>query len=82
MNLKELMNSKEYKDARARLGSWAGRLKSGDKEDALRVRDEKRAYFENLIKVQPNIYTVLKLDDKTLSEKIYKIINGKEARID
>jgi hypothetical protein len=82
MNLDDILKSKEYLDARARVGRWKSRLDKGDAKEAAKVRDEKAAYFAKLRKDSPRVYVAFQIDDKTLSELIYKKITGKEITID
>ncbi len=82
MKLSELINSKEYRDARAKVDVWRGRLATGDKSDTARVRDEKVAFFGAMRKTRPDLYAAFQIDDKTLSEAIIKNLTGRDVIID
>lgn len=81
MKLDEILKSKEYLDARTRVGGWRSRLAKGDAKEAARVRDEKAAYFAKMKKGNPQVYAAFQLDDKTLSEMIFEKLTGKKITI-
>ncbi len=82
MKLGELVKSKAFLDAKAKVAAWKGRLEKGDAKEAVRVRDEKSAFFTKLRDDRPDIYLAFQVDDKTLSETIYKKLTGKDVIID
>ncbi|MFH0885441.1 MAG: hypothetical protein V1861_07065 [Candidatus Micrarchaeota archaeon] len=82
MKLSELIKSKEYLDAKAKVKGWKVRLEKGDAKEAVRVRDEKSAFFAGLRNTRPDLYAAFHVDDKTLSEIIFKTLTGKEVIID
>jgi hypothetical protein len=82
MKLSELVNSKAFLDAKAKVAAWKGRLEKGDAKEAVRVRDEKSAFFTELRQTRPDLYASFQIDDKTLSETIFKKLTGREVIID
>jgi hypothetical protein len=78
----ELVKSKEFLDARAKVSGWRGRLEKADEKETIRVRDEKSAFFTNLRRTRPDLYTAFQIEDKTLSEMIFKNLTGKDIIID
>jgi len=82
MKLGDLLKSKDYLDAKARVKGWKGRLEKGGAKEAALVRDEKSAFFVKLRDERPDIYLAFQVDDKTLSETIFKLLTGREIIID
>lgn len=82
MKLDELVKSKEFLDARAKVSGWRGRLEKADEKETIRVRDEKSAFFADLRRTRPDLYAAFQIDDKTLSEAIFKKLTGKDIIID
>jgi hypothetical protein len=82
MDLMKLIKSKEYKDASARIASWKAKLAKAGPEEAMKVRDEKSEFFGKMRGSSPALYSAFQLDDKTLSEMIYKKLTGREVVID
>lgn len=82
MKISELVKSKEYLDAKVKVKAWKTRLENAGPDDALRVRDEKSAYFSTLRKVRPDLYAAFQIDDKSLSEAICKALTGKDVILD
>jgi hypothetical protein len=82
MKLGELIKSREYQDARKMIAAWRGRLEKGGQDEAVKVRDEKAAFFQQMRKARPDLYTAFQVDDKTLSEAIFKKLTGRDIIID
>ncbi len=82
MNLGELLKSKEYADARKRVDGWRARLKGADAAEAGRVRSEKAEFFQSMAKQRPDLYAAFQIDDKTLSEEIFRKLTGRDIIID
>jgi hypothetical protein len=82
MDLKGMLKSKEYKSALIRISEWKRRLERGGKDEAEKVRGEKVAFISGLKKSRPDLYLAFQLDDKALSELIYKKMTGKDATLD
>ena len=82
MDVRKLIGSKEYKEARSKVEKWKARLEKGSREDAVAVRDEKAEFFAKMRKASAPLYTAFQIDDKTLSEMIFKKLTGKEIMID
>lgn len=82
MDLKKMLGSKEYRDARARIDAWKARLGKGGAKDAEAVRDEKAEFFAIMRKADPGLYAAFQIDDKSLSETIYRKITGKDIILD
>lgn len=82
MKLTELIESKEYKDASRKVGEWQRRLEKADRSEIMKIRDEKSSFFFQMLKDRPELYAAFQIDDKTLSEKIYKKLTGKNIIID
>ncbi|MCI0503446.1 hypothetical protein L0Y65_01920 [Candidatus Micrarchaeota archaeon] len=82
MKLSELVKSKEFLDAKAKVQGWKVRLEKAGSNEALRVRDEKSAFFGGLKAARPDLYAAFQMEDKTLSEAIFKKLTGKDVIID
>lgn len=82
MKISELIKSREYIDAKAKIQAWRARLGKSDAAEALRVRDEKAAFFSLMRKDRPDLYAAFQINDKSLSEAIHKALSGKEIIID
>ena len=82
MDLKKMLGSKEYKEARAKIAQWHARLKKADGPELLSVRDEKSAFFASMMKENPKLYLAFQIDDKSLSEEIYKKLSGRDIILD
>ena len=82
MNLTELLKSKEYQEASGKIGAWKEKLAKADQQEVIRIRDEKVDFFKKMRTSNPELYVVFQLDDKTLSEQIYKKLTGKDIVID
>jgi hypothetical protein len=78
----ELLKSGEYRDAKDRVKAWMERLGKADAKEAVRVRDEKVVFFRQMREKRPDLYAAFQIDDKTLSEAIYKKLTGKDIIID
>ncbi len=82
MDLDKLIRSKESQEAQRRISSWKERLEKAGPAEAMKVRDEKAAFFKAMRKSSPDLYIVFLMDDKTLSERIYERLTGKKVTID
>ncbi len=82
MDLDELVRSKESQEAQRRISAWNERLEKAGPAEAIKVRDEKAAFFKAMRASSPDLYVVFQLDDKTLSERIYGKLTGKKVTID
>ncbi|MEW6036251.1 MAG: hypothetical protein AB1529_06570 [Candidatus Micrarchaeota archaeon] len=82
MKLGELIKSKEYQDAKKRISAWRGRLEKGGQDEAVKVRDEKAPFFQQMRERRPDLYTAFQIDDKTLSEAIFKKLTGRDVILD
>jgi hypothetical protein len=80
--LENLTKTKGYKDAEKKISSWEIRLEKADVDEAKRILDEKDKFFTKMRSAKPELYEVFAIDDKTLSENIYKKITGDEIIID
>ena len=81
MDLNALKNSKEYKDADEKVSKWKDRIINGDKGEALKVGSEKREFFDKMKATMPQLYLSFEMDDKDLSEMIFKKMTGKDIII-
>lgn len=82
MKLDELVKSREFLDTKAKVGGWRDRLGKADANETLKVRDEKAAFFGSLKKSRPDLYAAFQIDDKALSEMIFRNLTGKDIIID
>lgn len=82
MKVSELVKSKEYLNAKAKIRSWKERLNRASEPEVMRIRDEKAAFFSQMREQNPQLYTALEILDKELSEMIFKRITGEDVIID
>ncbi len=82
MKLAEMIKSKEFLEAKSNVSGWRARLEKADSKEAIRVRDEKSAFFSKMRSSRPDLYTAFQVSDKELSERIFKILTGKDVVID
>ena len=82
MKLDQLIKSKEFLAAKAKVRGWRERLEKADAKEAVRVRDEKSAFFADMRTSRPDLYSAFQVDDKTLSETIFRKLTGKDVIID
>jgi hypothetical protein len=82
MDLDKLISSEEYREASRRVAMWKERLAGADRADALKVRDEKAAFFKAMRRDSPDLYLAFQVGDKELSELIYRKMTGRGITID
>jgi hypothetical protein len=82
VELPELLKSKEYADARRRIDSWRQRLALAGKPEVVAIRSEKDAFFSRMRSARPDLYAVFQVEDKALSESIFKKTTGNGVVID
>lgn len=80
--MKELITSKEFTEARRKITAWNERLEKADKITAMGIKKEKTVFFEHMRKSRPDLYAAFQMDDKILSEVIFKKVTGEEIVID
>ncbi len=81
-DLKKTLSSKEYKDASAKISAWKKKLATADRSAVLKIRDEKGAFFQSMLKTNPGLYSIFSVDDKTLAQMIFKKLTGQDVVID
>jgi hypothetical protein len=77
-----LEETEEYQDAVRKVMGWKKRLTKADKAEALKVLEEKKAFFGRMRKESPRLYEAFRINDKELSELAVKIITGIDSIID
>ncbi|MEW6723268.1 MAG: hypothetical protein AB1324_08445 [Candidatus Micrarchaeota archaeon] len=82
MDVGELVKSREFRDAKKRIGDWKARLEKADARAAMSIRDEKAAFFAQMASERPDLYQAFRINDKELSETIHKKLTGKDIIID
>jgi len=82
MGLAELLKSREYQDAERKIEGWKGRLLKANRQETENVRDEKAQYFRKLRERKPEVYNLLQIEDKTLSEMIMERLGIPKVIID
>ena len=82
MEIHEITKTKEYAEAKEKIRDWKQRLESADKEETLRIRDEQKEFFSKMSKEFPELYKVFAVSSKSIREKIYQNLTGKEIIID
>jgi hypothetical protein len=82
MEIKKILASAGYKDARNKIDEWMKRLKTAKADEALRISDEKATFFNKMKDSAPELYSVLAIDEKTLSGIIFKKLTGMDVIID
>lgn len=80
--LEKIINSKESQDAERRIEEWKKRLSDADKEEVIKVRDEKKEFFTQMRENNPTLYEILRIEDKGLSEIIHEKLTGQHIIID
>ena len=78
----ELAQSKDYKDAEARIIVWTNQLGSATREEAKEILLEKDAYFDDMQKSNPVLYRYLRSNDLEISQLAHKIITGLDLHVD
>jgi hypothetical protein len=78
----ELHETEEYQDALRKVMGWKKRLSTADKTEALKVLEEKKAFFGMMRRESPRLYEVFRINDKELSELAMKRISGTDSKID
>lgn len=81
-DLKKILKDPKYVEAKQRIEKWLASIEQGNKETVIKIRDEKRNYFDNLKKTAPRIYQCFEINDKILSEMIIKKLIGRDIIID
>ncbi|MFN7990623.1 MAG: hypothetical protein U0R44_00540 [Candidatus Micrarchaeia archaeon] len=80
--LEKTLGSKGYKNASAKISAWKKKLATADRAAALRIRDEKGAFFARMLKSDPRLYSVFSGDDKALGQMLSRKLTGHDAIID
>lgn len=80
--LLELMKTKEYADARKKVDGWEARLEKADAKGAMKIGEERSAFFGDMKKKSGGLYALFQMDDKALSERIVKKVTGQDVIID
>ncbi|MFH1685228.1 MAG: hypothetical protein ABH983_02880 [Candidatus Micrarchaeota archaeon] len=78
----DLINTNEYKNAKAKITSWMKDLDVAKKDDILRMRDEKAEFFKKMNDTNPELYSAFHVNDNELSRKIHKKLTGRDVIID
>lgn len=83
MDVRKIINSKEYKNAKTRISKWKLQLSDAKSKDEInQIKDEKTLFFNEMKKNHPITYGALRINDKELSESIYERLTGKQIIID
>jgi len=78
----DLVNTDEYKNAKAKIASLAQALDEAKKSDVAKLRDEKFEFFKKMKETNPRLYSAFRIDDNEMSRKIHKKLTGKDVIID
>lgn len=78
-SLSELLRSDRYLEAKVKIRNWKESLAKAGKEETLAIRGNKSAFFKKMREGDPELYAVFKLNEKELSEFIFKNLAGMEV---
>ncbi len=78
----DLVNTTEYKNAKAQIASLMQKLDAAKKDDVAKLRDEKAEFFQKMKETNPRLYSAFQIDDNDLSRKIHKKLTGRDVIID
>ena len=80
-DLEKILKSKEYKDALSKIKTLKDRLKKSSAKEALKVRDEKTAFFSKLKTDNTQLYMIFRIDEKIINEMLIKKIMNLDIKI-
>lgn len=80
--LKEILDSKEYVDAKTRIRNWKRDISKVDKSEIKIVEQEIAEFFNTMRTNDPELYNVFKINHKELRELIHEKITGQKIIID
>ncbi len=66
----EIHETEEYRSALIKVKSWKEKIEKSEKKSLFRVLDEKKVFFANMKKTNPNLYSIFQINDKEISESV------------
>ena len=82
MKYAKMLKSREYREARRKVLSWKSRLPAATRDEALAVLGEKARFFSRMRDESPDLYEILRINDKELSELVNERLLGRKIVID
>jgi hypothetical protein len=82
MEIYEIIKTREYSEAKKKIGEWKKRLKKTDREEAFKIRDEQREFFSKMKETFPEMHELFAVSRKEIVEMIFQRITGQEIIID
>ena len=80
--LERILSGSDYKTARAAVDSLRGRIEKASEKELPGLAGELRRLFDGLISNNPQLYEILRVDEKTLAEEIRFKMTGQRIVID
>lgn len=82
MEIDEIIETKEYSEAKAKIREWKQKLEAASKEEAFEIREEQREFFSKMKESCPGMHGLFAVSRKEISERICRAITGEEIIID
>ncbi|MBU0527500.1 hypothetical protein KKE92_03405 [Candidatus Micrarchaeota archaeon] len=78
----EIHETEEYGSALIKVKSWKEKIEKSDRVGLFRILDEKKIFFANMKKTNPNLYSIFQINDKEISESVAEKLSAAKITID